>query len=95
MITVAAMDTTVRPQCAPDAVTLEELSLARALEECLDAMERGETDLVGLAARYPAARDEILPLLEIAWQLRQRRSAGALLSAEFKGELRGRLTASS
>ncbi len=70
---------------------VEELRLARVLEECLQAMEEGETDLDGLAGRYPEARNEIRPLLEIAQQLRRRRAAGAPLPLEFRDELRDKL----
>ena len=56
--------------------TPQELTLARALEECLAAMERGETDLDALAGRYPQpAREEVRPLLDIAALLRARRRA--------------------
>jgi len=68
-----------------------ELAQARALEECLEAMERGETDLDKLAGRYPEARDEIQPLLEIAQHLRCRRGLNVPLSLEFQEELRGLL----
>lgn len=47
----------------------DELAVARALEECLEAMEKGETDLDALAARYPHARKQIRPLLDIAAKL--------------------------
>lgn len=71
---------------------MEELALARALEECLEAMERGETDLDELAGRYPEAQDEIRPLLEIAQHLRCQRGLSAPLSLEFQEELRGLLS---
>jgi hypothetical protein len=71
--------------------SVEELALARALEECLDAMELGETDLDRLSGRYPEARDNIQPLLEIAQQLRRRRGLSAPLSLEFQEQLRERL----
>src|SRR3972149_1072677 len=70
---------------------VEELILARILEECLEAMERGETDLDRLAGRYPEARDEIRPLIEIAQLLRRRRSVFAPLSLQLREELRERL----
>lgn len=70
---------------------VEELALGRVLEECLEAMEQGETDLDGLAGRYPEIRDEIRPLLEIAQRLRRRRAPGVPLSLHFRQELRGRL----
>ena len=70
---------------------VEELALAHALEECLEAMERGETDLDGLAGRYPDAAAEIRSLLSIAQELREKRTSGAVLSLEFKEEVRNRL----
>ena len=72
---------------------VEELALARVLEECLQAMEQGETDLDGLVERYPEGGEEIRPLLEIAQQLRRRRAAGAPLPLEFREELRDKLLA--
>ncbi len=89
------METRVGLESAPNRVTVEELALARALEACLEAIEREETDLDGLAARYPEARDEIRPLLEIARELKQRRAVGTLLPLEFKEDLRSRLAAAS
>ena len=70
---------------------IEELALAHALEECLQAMERGETDLDGLAGRYPDAGAEIRSLLSIARELREKGVSGSVLSLEFKEELRNRL----
>ena len=70
---------------------IEELALAHVLEECLQAMERGETDLDGLAGRYPDAAAEIRSLLSIAQELREKRTSGAVLSLEFKEEVRNRL----
>ena len=70
---------------------VEELALAHALEECLQAMERGETDLDGLAGRYPDAAPEIRSLLSIARELREKGVSGSVLSLEFKEELRSRL----
>ena len=92
MGTVGAMKAKLRrvPTGArPGAV--EELALAHALEECLEAMERGETDLDGLAGRYPDAVAEIRSLLSIAQELRERRASGTVLSLEFKEEVRNRL----
>ncbi len=67
-----------------------ELALARALEECLQAMEQGDVDLDALAGRYPEAEEEIRPLLDIAQQLRQ--GAEALpITVEFLEELRAQL----
>ena len=37
--------------------------------ECLEAMKNGERDLDKLASRYPWARDEIRPLLDIGLEL--------------------------
>lgn len=48
---------------AGSSLTRERL-LADILNECLEAMERGEHDLDRLADRYPDARNEIRPLLE-------------------------------
>ena len=70
---------------------IEELALAHALEECLQAMERGETDLDGLAGRYPEAAAEIRALLSVAQELREKRVSGTVLSLEFKEEVRNRL----
>ena len=92
MGTVGAMKAKLRrvPTGArPGAV--EELALAHALEECLEAMERGETDLDGLAGRYPDAAAEVRPLLSIARELREKGVSGSVLSLEFKEELRNRL----
>ena len=59
-------------------IAVEELALARALEECLEAMEQGETDLDALAGRYPLpVKEEIRSLLDIAALLRSRRRAEA------------------
>ena len=43
--------------------------MARALEECLEAMEQGETDLDALSVRYLDVAEQIRPLLDIAAQL--------------------------
>ncbi len=77
---------------AEEVSTVEELALARALEESLEAMERGETDLDKLAGRYPEGRDEIRPLLEIARQLRRQRGLSAPLLLDFRESLRGLLS---
>jgi len=77
---------------AEEVRSVEELALARALEECLEALERGETDLDKLSGRYLEATDEIRPLLEIAQQLRRQRGLSAPLSLEFREELRGLLS---
>ena len=70
--------------------TAGELALARALEECLQAMEQGEVDLDALAGRYPEAEEEIRPLLDIAQQLRQG-AAAPPITVEFLEDLRARL----
>jgi hypothetical protein len=79
------------PPATEEVRTVEELAQARALQECLEAMEQGETDLDKLAGRYPEARDEIRPLIEIALRLRRRRERSVLLSVQFREELRERL----
>ena len=92
MDTVGAMKANLRrvPTTArPGAI--EELALAHVLEECLQAIERGETDLDGLAGRYPDVAAEIRSLLSIAQELREKRLAGTVLSLEFKEEVRNRL----
>ncbi len=70
--------------------TKGELALARALEECLQAMEQGEVDLDALAGRYPEVEEEIRPLLDIAQQLRQG-AAAPPITVEFLEELRAQL----
>ena len=70
--------------------TAGEFTLARALEECLQAMEQGEVDLDALAGRYPEAEEEIRPLLDIAQQLR-RGPAPPPIREEFLQELRAQL----
>lgn len=77
---------------AEEVRTVEELALARALEDCLEALDQGETDLDKLSGRYPEGRDEIRPLLEIAQQLRRQRGLSVPLSLEFREELRGLLS---
>ena len=67
-----------------------ELALARALEECLQAMEQGEVDLDALAGRYPEAEEEIRPLLDIAQELRQG-AAAPPITVEFLEGLRAQL----
>jgi hypothetical protein len=72
--------------------TVEELALARVLEQCLDAMEEGETDLDRLMARYPEAAIEIRPLLVIAKSLQSHLARrGVPLTLEFHNQLRDRL----
>lgn len=79
------------PSEVEEVTAVEELALARVLEECLEAMEQGETDLDKLAGRYPEAWDEIRPLLEIAQQLRQRRAVIVPMPLQLREELRERL----
>ena len=79
------------PPAAEEVRAVEEIALVRVLEECLEAMEQGETNLEELAGRDPEARGEIRPLLEIAQQLRRRRAPSVPLSPQFRQELRGRL----
>lgn len=57
---------------SPHHITPEELALGDILAECVDAIEQGETDLNALAGRYPQARQEIEPLLQVAWRLWQK-----------------------
>ena len=76
-----------RSLAAADVTSVEELVLAHALEECLDEMERGQTDLDMLAGRFAEARDELRPLLEIAQQLSRERGLSTPLSHEFRQEL--------
>jgi hypothetical protein len=73
---------------AEEVVSLEELALARVLEECLEAMSRGDTDLDALAARHPEAHNEIRPLLGIAALLK-----APPLAAQFYDDLKERLLA--
>ena len=83
----------IRPTSHPAAEevrVMEELALARALEECLQAMEQGEVDLDALAGRYPEAEGEIRPLLDIAQQLRQG-AAAPPITVEFLEGLRAQL----
>ncbi len=70
--------------------TAGELTLARVLEECLQAMEQGEVDLDALAGRYPEAEEEIRPLLDIAQELRQG-AAAPPITVEFLEGLRAQL----
>jgi hypothetical protein len=73
---------------------VEELALARVLEQCLDAMEDGETDLDRLLAPYPEAAIEIRPLLLIAKSLQSHLARrGVPLTLQFHNQLRDRLRA--
>ena len=83
----------IRPtslSAAEEVRVMEELALARALEECLQAMDQGEVDLDALAGRYPEAEEEIRPLLDIAQQLRQG-AAAPPITVEFLEGLRAQL----
>ena len=70
--------------------TASELATARALEECLQAIEQGEVDMDALAGRYPEVEEEIRPLLGIAQQLR-REAAAPPITVEFLEGLRVQL----
>ena len=70
--------------------TAGELAAARALEECLQAIEQGEVDMDALAGRYPEVEEEIRPLLGIAQQLR-REAAAPPITVEFLEGLRAQL----
>ncbi|MCH7998586.1 MAG: hypothetical protein IIA91_03775 [Chloroflexi bacterium] len=70
--------------------TASELAAARALEECLQAIEQGEVDMDALAGRYPEVEEEIRPLLGIAQQLRQGATAPPI-TVEFLEGLRAQL----
>ncbi len=70
--------------------TAGELTTARALEECLRALEQGEVDLDALAGRYPEVEEKIRPLLGIAQQLR-REAAAPPITVEFLEGLRAQL----
>ncbi len=91
MVTLGAMKREIAPLPGVKGLSASgELALARALEECLQAMEQGEVDLDALAGRYPEAEEEIRPLLDIAQQLRL--GAEALpITVEFLEELRAQL----
>ena len=69
---------------------MEKLARARALEECLQAMEQGEVDLDALAGRYPEVEEEVRPLLGIAQQLRCG-AAATPITVDFLEELRAQL----
>jgi hypothetical protein len=89
MLTVGTMKIALSHVPAAEEVrSVEDLALARALEECLEALDRGETDLDELCGRYPEAQDEIRPLLEIAQQLGRQRGLSVPLSLEFWEGLR-------
>ncbi len=67
-----------------------EEATARALEECLQAMEQGEVDMDTVAGRYPEGEEGIRPLLDIAQQLR-REAVTPLITVEFLEGLRAQL----
>ncbi|MEX0801019.1 MAG: hypothetical protein WD379_07380 [Dehalococcoidia bacterium] len=80
-----------RGPMAEEVVNVEELALARILEDCLNGMSRGETDLDALASRYPDARDEIRPLLDIASLLGERSAAAPAYPLQLFDDLKQRL----
>ncbi len=69
---------------------MAELARARALEECLQAIEQGEVDMDALASRYPEVVEEIRPLLDIVQELRQG-AAAPPITVEFLEGLRAQL----
>ena len=50
---------------------MQESTLVRALGECLEALDGGETNIEALVERYPQLKQELRPLLEIAGKLRE------------------------
>jgi hypothetical protein len=78
------------PSAAEEVRVMEELARARALEECLQAIEQGEVDLDALAGRFLEAGEEIRPLLSIAQQLR-RGAAAPPITVDFLEKLRAQL----
>ena len=91
MVTLGTMEREIVPlPGVRELRTAGELALARALEECLQAMEQGEVDLDALAGRYPEVEEEIRPLLDIAQQLRQG-AAAPPITVEFLEGLRAQL----
>ena len=70
--------------------TAGELALARALEECLQAIEQGEVDMDALAGRYPEVEEEIRPLLGVAQRLK-REAVAPPITVEFLEGLRAQL----
>ncbi len=91
MVTLGTMKREIVPlPGARELRTAGELALARALEECLQAMEQGEVDLDALAGRYPETEEEIRPLLDVAQQLRQG-AATPPITVEFLEGLRAQL----
>ncbi len=91
MVTLGTMKREIVPlPGARELRTAGELALARALEECLQAMEQGEVDMDALAGRYPEVEEEIRPLLSIVQQLRQG-AAAPPLTVEFLEGLRAQL----
>jgi len=55
---------------------LQESTLVRALGECLEALDRGETNIEALVECYPQVKQELRPLLEIAGKLREQGADG-------------------
>ena len=70
---------------------MDELALAKVLEDCLDAMADGESDLDALAFRTPDAFEEIRPLLDVAQLLAERRPQAPSAPPEFVESLRERI----
>ncbi len=64
--------------------------MARAPEECLEAMEQGETDLDALSVRYLDVAEQIRPLRDIAAKLGEPTHTRPL-SAQFVLDLGERL----
>lgn len=56
----------------------KELTLVDAFSECLEAVEQG-MDIEAAAGIRPEVRDDVLPLLEIAVILRQRKHSALCL----------------
>ncbi len=91
MVTLGTMKRDIVPlPGARELRTAGELALARAVAECLQAMEQGEVDLDALAGRYPEVEVEIRPLLDIVQQLRQG-AAAPPITVEFLEGLRAQL----
>ncbi len=91
MVTLGTMKKEIVPlPSAKELKTAGELATARALEECLQAIEQGEVDMDALAGRYPEVEEEIRPLLGIAQQL-TREAAVPPITVEFLEGLRAQL----
>ncbi len=91
MVTLGTMKKEIVPlPSVKELRTARELATARALEECLQAIEQGEVDLDALASRYPEVVEEIRPLLDIVQELRQG-AAAPPMTVEFLEGLRAQL----